>query len=98
MSDQKTIPTIGPMNDELQWILGRPCFAVVPLAEILRRGGRADIPRKVEHEQAFVIHWMLNLYLQHGETWRDVAEAEIKEIQISLQAAKDDISEGGANV
>lgn len=68
-------------NDHIGNILGRPCFACGALAEILRCGG-ADIPHKAEYEQAHVLLWTLNAYLEHGDKWREVCEAEIKRITI----------------
>ena len=56
------------MDDELRWILGRPNFACVGIAERLRELGK-DIERKAESEQAAAIHWMMSLYVQHGADW-----------------------------
>jgi hypothetical protein len=68
-----------PWAAELVEVLGRPNFACASIAELLRFDG-ADIPRKAEHEQARVIHWLLNHYLQHGRAWRMLAEAELVRI------------------
>jgi hypothetical protein len=59
-------------DDEVRWILGRPCFWCGSIAEALRRNGH-DIPTKAEDEQASVIHWMLSMYLKHGDKWREFA-------------------------
>lgn len=59
-------------DDEITWILGRPNFWCGSLADNLRRQGH-DIPRKAEAEQAHVILWMLNLYFEHKENWREIA-------------------------
>jgi hypothetical protein len=59
-----------PDDDETRYILGIPNFQAGPIAHRFRAGG-ADIPRKAEAEQAFVLRKMLNLYLQHGAKWRD---------------------------
>lgn len=77
-------PELGPypseLNDELRLILGYLCFHCGPVAERLRQGGAA-IENRAEAEQAFVIDWMLRLYLQHGAAWRAVARAELNAIQ-----------------
>jgi hypothetical protein len=61
---------IPAMDDEVRWILGQPNFACISYANALRRLGHS-IPNKVEEEQAAVIHWMLTVYAQHGESWRE---------------------------
>lgn len=61
------------LTDELRWILGQPCFALINTAMCLRKLG-VPIATRAEDEQAVSIHWMLNLYLEHGpENWRDEA-------------------------
>ena len=37
-----------------------------------------EVPRRVEEEQAAALHWMLNLYLAHGQEWRSVGEKILK--------------------
>jgi hypothetical protein len=69
-----------PLDEHTKWILGQPSFACIAIARILKLNGQ-DIPPKAEAEQAAVIHWMLNLYLEHGENWRQAGEAEIKRIK-----------------
>lgn len=61
------------LNDELIEILGRPNFTCAKLAECLRNCGQ-HIKRKSEHEQAAVLHVLLNLYIKHGNDWRKHAE------------------------
>lgn len=68
---------LPPMNETLIAILGRPNFTSSHLAELLRKSG-FDIARKSEHEQATVIYWLLNIYLEHGEKWESVAKADIQ--------------------
>lgn len=69
-----------PLNDATRWILGRPNFWCGQIAHSLRRDGR-DIPTKAEEEQAAVIHWLLSLYLKHGESFREEAYNELKRIE-----------------
>lgn len=61
------------LNDETRWILGRPNFACAGIAEKLRQQGK-KIERKAEHEQAAVIHWMLETYKLYGDSWREHGE------------------------
>lgn len=67
-----------PFDDEVKWILGRPNFTFMHIAEIMRRAGK-DIPRKAEDEQAHGIYWMLEMYEKHGANWRDEAEKWLKD-------------------
>ncbi|MDF3830265.1 hypothetical protein P3T83_21440 [Pseudocitrobacter sp. 2023EL-00150] len=76
---------LPPLNDTLIAILGRPNFTCVHLAELLRKSG-SEIRRKSEHEQAAVIHWGLNIYLEHGDKWESVAKADIQSRVASLSA------------
>ncbi|MGC6386532.1 hypothetical protein ACMV8I_02560 [Ewingella sp. S1.OA.A_B6] len=65
------------INEDLVEILGRPNFTCSGIAEIFRGNG-ADIKRKSENEQAFIIHWLIGVYLTHGSDWRLVAEASLQ--------------------
>lgn len=61
------------LNEETKFILGRPNFWCGGIARLLRKRGY-DIPLKSEDEQAYVIHWMLCLYEEHGsEFWGEKA-------------------------
>lgn len=73
-------PELPALNDDLLAILGRPNFTCNSLAAVLRLRGQ-EIRRKSEHEQAAVIHWLLGLYLKHGEKWKEVAGHEIDEVK-----------------
>lgn len=77
--------SIPEMDKDLLEILGRPNFLCSPLAECLRADG-VEIPRKSECEQAEVIRWMLNLYLQHGAGWRDAANTDLQRIKAVMDA------------
>lgn len=69
---------IPPLDDQVWFILGRPCFACGHIAERLRQLGYV-IERKAEPEQAAVIHFMLTHYAQHGpDKWMDEADATLK--------------------
>ena len=76
-----------PFDDEVSWILGRPNFACIHLAQCLRLGGM-EIAKKAEAEQGAVLHWMLNLYLAHGKDWRNVGETRLQEIRAAAEQEK----------
>ncbi len=77
-SESRTVTVkLPPLNDDLISILGRPNFMCAHLAELLRKSGE-DIKRKSEHEQAAIIHWLLGIYLEHGDKWEDIAKSEIQ--------------------
>jgi hypothetical protein len=77
-----------PLNDDTRRILGTVCIQCIHLAELLRSDGHA-IDRKAEAEQAAVIHWMLNIYLEHGEKWRDVAEQELQRMRLARKTQRE---------
>lgn len=69
------------MDDELQWILGRPAFALRNIWVTLRASGQV-IPTHMEEEQACSIFWLLQRYALHGpEKWRERAEAELQALR-----------------
>ena len=65
------------LNDETRWILGRPNFTCIGMANGLRARGH-KIKNKAEDEQAAVIYWMLLMYIEHGDKWREHAVAYLK--------------------
>ncbi len=77
-SDEQTTPANEnkpfpvEWNEDTKWILGLPNFQCGPLARILR-GQEFVIDCKAETEQAFVICFFLNLYLQDKKTWKEEA-------------------------
>lgn len=66
-----------PWDDEVKFILGRPSFVTGPIAHRLRYLGH-DIARKMEEEQAYVLHWMLSIYMNSGTAWRDIVDNTLK--------------------
>ena len=68
------------LNDALREILGMPNFQTGPIARAFRAAGH-DIAPKMEAEQAFVMHWLIKLALEHGENWRDLAAADLDQAQ-----------------
>jgi hypothetical protein len=59
-----------PMDDELRYILGKPNFTTMGICQNLRKMG-VQIKEKAEDEQAAAIYWMLTVYFEHGESWRE---------------------------
>ena len=57
------------MTPELAEVLGMMVFQSGPIAHAFRDAGHA-IPNKCEAEQAFVLHWLIGLALEHGEDWQ----------------------------
>lgn len=57
-----------PMNEDLLAILGMICFQCIRPVQAMRLGGHA-IQKKAEHEQAHVIHFLLEQYFKHGKDW-----------------------------
>lgn len=60
------------LNEHTRAILGRPNFKCIAIAHHLRTLGH-DIPNKSEDEQAAVIAFLLNTYLEHGDNWLEKA-------------------------
>lgn len=70
-----------PDNADLQEILGRPNFTCGAIADVLRMRGDA-IPRKAELEQAAVIRFLLNVYLNDPNNWSKLVGEELHRITI----------------
>lgn len=73
-----------PLDDDLRFILGRPCFTLIGMANVLRQMGY-EIASRAEDEQAVSIHWMLDLYMKHGKAWREEAS---QILDLAKEAAK----------
>ncbi len=71
-------------SQEIKDILGMMVFECSPIAHGFQAAGY-DIPKRVEDEQAFVLHWLLLIALQHGPSWREIAAKRLNDV---LQAAK----------
>lgn len=72
------LPERIALDKEVRFILGRPNFWCSPFAKMLRKRG-FEIAFKAEDEQAAVIHWMLNIYFEHGKEWRNVVDRIVRE-------------------
>lgn len=87
MTDSMIFPT--ELTPTLEDILGRPNFTCSPMAHLFRDAG-ADIPRKAEAEQAFVLHWMVKLYLAHGDDWKDQGAIELDRARAAASLGRGD--------
>lgn len=63
----------------LREVLGMMVFELSPIAHAFRAAGH-EIKRRAEDEQAFVLHWLIGLALEHGNGWRAKAADEIERI------------------
>jgi hypothetical protein len=73
------------LTPALRDVLGM-MFETGPIAHGFRAAGH-DIPNKVEAEQAFVLHWLIKLALEHGDGWRKIAGDQLAEIIAKAKAA-----------
>ena len=76
------------MTPELLEVLGLMNYHTVPIARGLRAGGQ-NIKPKCEEEQAYALHWLIQLALQHGSDWRSKAIEEIKQMRDDAAARTD---------
>lgn len=65
------------MTPALREVLGMMVFELSPIAHAFRAAGHG-IKRRAEDEQAFVLHWLIGLALEHGDGWRAKAADEIE--------------------
>lgn len=75
------------LTSELLDVLGMPNFRAAPMAHAFREAGRAEIKRRSENEQAFVLHWLTTLVLEHGADWRRVAGETMRPVIEEAKAA-----------
>lgn len=73
------------MTPEIGEVLGLMNFATGPLADLFRAAG-AEIPRKIEAEQAFVLFRFLHLALKHGAEWRVASNVDVQEALAAAEA------------
>lgn len=72
------------LTPELRQVLGLMLWETGPLAHLFRKADGREIPRRAEAEQAFILHWLIGLALEHGPEWRTVAAAEIGRLHQQL--------------
>lgn len=83
-----TLPYPTEPTDALLEVLGLMLYTTTPIAHALRAAG-TDIPKRCEEEQAHVLHWLVQLALQHGAEWRARAAKTIDELQAATQATSE---------
>ena len=83
-----TLRIPATLTPALSEILGMPNFRAGPIAHLFRDTGET-IPRKVEEETAFVVHWLLTLFQEHGPGWKKPAGEEIGRRQAIVLRARE---------
>ena len=83
-----TLPYPTEPTGALLDVLGLMLYTTTPIAHALRAAG-TDIPKRCEEEQAHVLHWLVQLALQHGAEWRARAAKSIEELQAATQATSE---------
>lgn len=73
------------IDNDLTDILGLMPWTSGAIARAFRADG-ADIPRKCEREQAFVLHWLLTIYAEHGGGWKKAAGLKLQEMRVRAEA------------
>lgn len=73
------------ITPELHDVLGMMCFQLGPIAHVFRASGES-IPSRAEDEQAFVLHWLIGLALEHGSGWRKIAADKISDLVLAQKA------------
>ncbi len=76
------------LTPEVRDVLSTMCFEAGPIARAFREAGRAEIRTRAEDEQAFVLHWLLTLALEHGATWRKRAGDTLETVVAEANAAR----------
>ncbi|XYD08864.1 hypothetical protein R1A27_28650 [Methylobacterium sp. NMS12] len=88
------------LTPEVRDVLSIMCFEAGPIAHAFRESGRAEIKTRAEDEQAFVLHWLLTIALEHGAEWRKHASEAlapvIAEAKAAIAARKEALAPGGA--
>lgn len=76
------------LTPDLRDVLGIPNFQTGPMAHAFRDAGRAEIRTKCEDEQAFILHWLTTLLLEHGADWRRHAGEALQPVIEAAKAAR----------
>lgn len=77
-----------PDNQIVRQILGRPNFGCIELVGMLRMRGD-DIPPRAEAEQAAVLLFLLNCYLELPDRWHDNVRDKLRRIDEACEALTD---------
>lgn len=83
----KTRQITDEMTEPVKQVLSMMVFQFIRMVQIYRQAG-FNIPKKAEEEQAFCMHRFLIAALEHGENWKNVVNAELKEMVEKLETAK----------
>ncbi len=76
------------LSAELDEVLGLMTYQTAPLARAYRDAGVVkELPRAVEREQAFILHKLILLALQHGPDWRGQFSKELEPVINAAEAA-----------
>lgn len=70
---------LPPLEGELKAILAMMIFDTARIGRRLHELGLYQVPSRVEEEHAAALHWMLNLYFEHGDKWRSAGELILKD-------------------
>jgi hypothetical protein len=79
-------PLPPSLDADLTEILGTPNFHAALFAHVFRASGVA-VPRKADAEQAFILHWLLGLWFEHGPGWRLAACEAMRAAQWEVKGA-----------
>lgn len=79
-------PYPDEITDEFKFVLGWPNFRCGPYAHLFRAAGH-DIKPRSEDEQAFVLHWLVKLVLDHGAEWSDIAQSQLEAMRAASAPA-----------
>lgn len=85
------VGTLLSFTEHVQWILGRPNFSVARLGQMLIKlepGTYGGSALRAESEQAVALHFMLNMYIQHGDKWREAMDTYFNERKTLPDAPK----------
>ncbi len=75
------------LTPEIREVLGHMVYDTSPLAHAFQDAG-VDIPRKIEEEQAFILHKLIGYALTHGANWRKEFTKELGPVIKQAKAAK----------
>jgi len=73
----RPVVQLPPLNHTLNVIMGMPARQCFNIADVFRQTSHPDIGPSQEASQAFVIHFLLNLYLENPDNWQDRLALEV---------------------
>ncbi len=78
------------LTPELRALLGQMCFVLGPIAHVYQAIGEftdsdgAELGRRAEDEQAFMLHKMLTYWFANTKTWPDASVADLNRARARL--------------